>query len=161
MSMGGTSYRRCTKQCTGHYWGSSIQPVQTLPVLKIRCSEMLREPKAQKWLQRALSLQKGTQKPAWEASLPKSFVWARTTQTVLMRSSPVHPCHQIRKLNNSTGAHTRPGETITSASVYLMPRQQLCNDRNKTSYSWGTGLPADKGFFLWLLFEVFNMKFLL
>lgn len=37
-------------------------------------------------------------------ALHKSFVWARTTQTVLMRSSPTHPCHRIRKLNNSTGA---------------------------------------------------------
>lgn len=36
--------------------------------------------------------------------LHKSFVWARTTQTVLMRSSPTHPCHQVRKLHNSTGA---------------------------------------------------------
>lgn len=80
---------------------------------------------------------------------------------VPMRTSQICPCHWIRKLDRVPRLQTSPGEMVTSASAYPKPRQQLCNGTNKTPYSWGTGLLADKDFFLWMLFEVFHLKFAL
>lgn len=75
--------------------------------LSAQASEVLREPKAQRTTMAAEGSQPPKRKTKTSLGKPvlhKSFVWARTTQMALMRSSPTHPCHQMRKLNNSTGA---------------------------------------------------------
>ena len=163
----GSSCLSCTEHCTSYYWRPSsprkpsLGVEHSVPDFQQRWGSQ--KPSEHQWLQRTLSTPKKPQpnnQPQQASPTQKFCVSKDNSNRPNENQSNTSLPWDEEALYSAGALNTSWLDSHISLSL-LMPRQHLCNGINKTSYSWGTGSPADKGFFLWLLFEVFHLKFVL